>query len=220
MAGRDLKDETTETLMALILCKDNPDCADNAKEAFRVFTFRFQLDLLKKLIPICKNWGYDEQVATEIAYNTFERVWKYPKYDKSKSKQQDFDKGMSFYLYAIASHLLVDYKKIEDGEGSPFTGNEELVWDFPKYKTQGRKVSLADCQEHIKKLLDRLSPKHRVIYLTYMQYDSEIKEGHKLPRNLLKRLRTELGLTQNTVRAYKNEAFNKIESYLKTHGSK
>jgi DNA-directed RNA polymerase specialized sigma24 family protein len=220
MVSQDLKSETTETLMEYIQWKDEPDYAENAKEAFRVFTYRFQLDLQKKLIPICKNWGYDEQVAAEIAYCTFERVWKYPTYDKAKSRQKDFDKGISFYLYGIASHLLADYKKIEDGEVNPFTGEEGIVWDFPEDTNKERKAILANRQEHINKLLQRLSPKHRVIYLTYKQYESEIKDGYKLPRKLLKKLRTELDLTQNTVRVYKNEAFNAVEIYLKNYGSK
>lgn len=206
--------------MEYIQWKDEPDYAENAKEAFRVFTYRFQLDLQKKLIPICRNWGYDEQVAAEIAYCTFERVWKYPTYDKAKSRQTDFDKGISFYLYGIANHLLADYKKIDDGEVNPFTGEEEIVWDFPEDTNKERKAILADRQEHINKLLQRLSPKHRVIYLTYKQYESEIKDGYKLPRKLLKKLRTELDLTQNTVRVYKNEAFNAVEIYLKNYDSK
>src|SRR5674476_757227 len=99
MAIQDLNSEPTENLIAYMQWRDNAEYVENATEAFRVFTFRFQLDLQKKLIPICGNWGYDKQVAAEIAYQTFERVWKYPTYDKTKSKQEDFDKGVKFYLY-------------------------------------------------------------------------------------------------------------------------
>ena len=83
-----------------------------------------------------------------------------------------------------------------------------------------KKAVVLDRFEHIKKLLDRLSPKHRIIYLTYKQYEQESKEGFKLPRKLLKNLRTELDLTQTTVRIYKNEGFNEVETYLKIYGSK
>jgi len=69
-------------------------------------------------------------------------------------------------------------------------------------------------------MLDRLSPKHRIIYLTYKHYEHITNDGYKLPRKLLKELRTELDLTQNSVRVYKNEAFNDVETYLKTYGSK
>ncbi len=224
MASQDLNNEPTENLMEFIQWKDEPDYAETAKEAFRVFTFRFQLDLQKKLIPICKGWGYDEQVASEIAYSTFERVWKYPSFNKEKAKQKDYDKAITFYLYGIAGNLLADYKKIQDGEGNPFTGDEEIVRDFPDVENmeipKEKKAVLLERYEHIKKLLDRLSPKHRIIYLTYKQYEQETNEGFKLPRKLLKNLRTELDLTQTTVRIYKNESFNEVETYLKIYGSK
>lgn len=224
MASQDLTSEPTENLMEYIQWRDQPDYAEIAKEAFRVFTFRFQLDLQKKLIPICKNWGYDKQVATEIAYKTFERVWKYPTYDKTKSKQKDYNKGISVYLYGIAGRLLADHKNFEDGDVSPFTGDEEVIHEFPDIESMDiskeRKAILLDRFEHIKKALERFTPKHRIIYLTYKQYESEIKDGHKLPRKLLKKLRTELDLTQNSIRVYKNEAYNEVETHLKTYGSK
>jgi DNA-directed RNA polymerase specialized sigma24 family protein len=221
--SQDLNSETTENLLEYIQWKDEPDYAEIAKDAFRVFTFRFQLDLQKKLIPICTNWGYDEQVASELAYHTFERVWKYPKFDISKAKQKDFDKAVSFYLYGIAGRLLADYKKNQEIE-NPFKGDEEIIREFPDIDNMGmgkeRKAILKERFEHIQKALNRLTPKHKIIYLTYKQYESEIKDGYKLPRKLLKELRTELDLTQNSIRVYKKEAFDVVEKYLKTYGSK
>lgn len=221
--SQDLNSETTENLLEYIQWKDEPDYTEIAKEAFRVFTFRFQLDLQKKLIPICTNWGYDEQVASELAYHTFERVWKYPKFDFSKAKQKDFDKAVSFYLYGIAGRLLADYKKNQEIE-NPFKGDEEIIREFPDVDNMGmgkeRKAILKERFEHIQKALNRLTPKHKIIYLTYKQYESEIKDGYKLPRKLLKELRTELDLTQNSIRVYKKEAFDVVEKYLKTYGSK
>ena len=224
MASQDLNNEPTENLLEYIQWKDDPAYTEIAKQAFRVFTFRYQLDLHKKLIPICKGWGYDEQVATEIAYKTFERVWKYPKFDKSKSKQQDYDKAITFYLYGFAENLLADYKKFQEGETNPFTGDEEIIHNFPDIENmqlgKERKAILIERQEHITKMLDRLSPKHRIIYLTYKHYEHITKDGYKLPRKLLKDLRTELDLTQNSIRVYKKEAINEVDNYLKNYGSK
>ncbi len=223
-SSRDLNNESTEDLLEYIRWKDESDYIEIGKEAFRVLTFRFQLDLQKKLIPICKNWGYDEQVASEIAYGTFDRIWKYPKFDISKAKQKDYDKAVSFYLYGIAGRLLADYKKNQEEGGSPFTGSEEIIREFPDIENmevgKERKAILQERFEHIQKALNRLTPKHKIIYLTYKQYESETKEGFKLPRKLLKGLRTELDLTQNSIRVYKKEAFDEVEKYLKTYGSK
>lgn len=224
MSEQELENESSADLLEYIRWKDDPECLELAKTAFRVFTFRYQLDLQKKLIPICRGWGYDKQVAAEIAYRTFERVWKYPKFDLAKANQQDPHTAITFYLYGIAQRQLANYKKVENGEANPFNGDEEIIREFPDVTNLGigkeRKAILMARQEHIIKLLDRLSPKHRIIYLTYKYYEDITKEGHKLPRHLLENLRNELNLTQNSIRVYKMEAFNAVDTYLNTYGSK
>lgn len=222
---QDLNKETTESLLEYIQWKEESDYSEIAKEAFRVFTFRFQIALSKKLIPICKNWGYDEQVATEIAYGTFERIWKYPKFDIAKAREKDYDKAIIFYLYKIAGRLLADYKKSQEEDPNPFSGDEEIVRDFPDIDNlemgKERKAILKERFEHIQKALNRLTPKHKIIYLTYKQYEQDTKGGeYKLPRKLLKNLREELDLTQNSIRVYKKEAFDEVDNYLKIYGSK
>ncbi len=223
MAWQDLQDELPENLIEYIQLKDDADFAETAKDAFRALMFQYQKPLLEKLIPVCVNWGYDEQVAQEIAYNTFDRVWKYPKYNKSKIKCTDPKVGMLLYLLGIAQNLLANHKK-EQESNNPFTGDEQIVWDFPDLgeinATAERKAILVDRYELIKKALARLSPKHKVIYLTYKQYEKEINDGHKLPRELLKRLRDELDISQTSIRVYKNQAFQVVDEYLKIYGSK
>ncbi|MEQ1798320.1 MAG: hypothetical protein ABL872_10220, partial [Lacibacter sp.] len=67
----------------------------------------------------------------------------------------------------------------------------------------------------IEKALARLTPKHKIVYLTYKQYE---QDGFKLPRKLLQSLREELGITQSSVQVYKKEAFDKIDEYLNIYG--
>jgi DNA-directed RNA polymerase specialized sigma24 family protein len=224
MTNQELNNEPTENLLNYIQWKEELDYTEIAKEAFRVFTFRYQLDLQKKLIPICINWGYDKQVATEIAYNTFARIWKYPNFDVSKANQKDYHNAITFYLYGIAKRLLADYKKSQNEEPNPFTGDEEIIRDFPDVKqmrgSPERKAILKERFDHIKKILDQLSPKHRIIYLTYKQYEEQTKEGYNLPRRLTKDLQKELDLTQSSIRVYKKEAINEVDNYLKIYGSK
>ena len=116
-----------------------------------------------------------------------------------------------------------DLKRNQEIE-NPFTGDEEIIREFPDIDNMGmgkeRKAILKERFEHIQKALNRLTPKHKIIFLTYKQYESEIKDGYKLPRKLLKELRTELDLTQNSIRVYKKEVFDIVEKYLKTYGSK
>lgn len=224
MTSEELNKESTENLLNYIQWKAESGYEEIAKEAFKIFTFRYQLDLLKKLIPVCRNWGYDKQVATEIAYETFARIWKYPNFDASKAKQKDYQKAITFYLYGIAKRLLADYKKSQNEEPNPFTGEEEIIRDFPDIErmdgTAERKAILKERFEHIQKALSRLTPKHKIIYLTYKQYEAETKDGFTLPRKLLKELRTELDLTQSSIRVYKKEATDEVDNYIKTYGSK
>ncbi len=224
-SSQDLNNEASEILLEYIQWKDEPDYAEIAKEAFRVFTFRFQIALSKKLIPICKNWGYDEQVATEISYGTFERIWKYPKFDLSKSKQKDYDIAVKFYLYAIAKRLLADYKKSETGVQNPFTGNEDIIRELPDIEilsdgNKFRKAELARMYELLNAALSRLTPKHKIIFLTYKHYESLTNEGYNLPRHLTKKLQDELDLTQSSIRVYKKEAIEAVNTHLKIYGSK
>jgi len=222
--SQDLNNEATESLLEYIQWKDEPDYAEIAKEAFRVFTFRYQLELLKKLTPICKNWGYDKQVATKLAYEAFNRIWKYPKFDLSKSKQKDYHKAIKFYLFGIAKRLLADYKKSETEEPNPFTGDEEIIRDLPDIETLSddkvRKAELKRMYELLNGALSRLTPKHKVIYLTYKHYESLTNEGYNLPRHLTKKLQDELDLTQNSIRVYKKQAIEAVNTHLKIYGSK
>lgn len=222
--SQDLNNEATENLLEYIQWKDEPEYMEIAKEAFRVFTLRYQLELLKKLTPICKNWGYDKQVANELAYEAFNRIWKYPKFDLSKSKQKDYHKSITFYLFGIAKRVLADYKKNETEEPNPFTGDEDLIRDFPDLEMleigKERKAQLQKGYELLNEALSKLSPKHKIIYLTYKQYESITNDGYKLPRNLTKKLQDELDLTQNSIRVYKKQAIDSVNTHIKLYGSK
>ncbi|WP_304760659.1 RNA polymerase sigma factor [Sediminibacterium sp.] len=222
--SHDLNNESTENLLEYIQWKDEPDYIEVAKESFRVFTFRYQLELLKKLLPICKNWGYDEQVATELAYESFARIWKYPKFDLSKSKQKDYNKAITFYLFGIAKRLLVDYKRNETEESNPFTGDEEIIREMPDIEMleigKERKAELKRMYELLNEALARLTPKHKIIYLTYKHYESLTNEGYNLPRHLTKNLQDELDLTQNSIRVYKKQAIEAVNTHIKIYGSK
>lgn len=222
--SQDLNSESTENLLEYIQWQDEPDYAEVAKEALKVFIFRYQLELLKKLIPICINWGYDKQVATELAYETFDRIWKYPKFDLSKSNQKDYNKAITFYLFGIAKRLLADYKRRETEEPNPFIGDEDIIRDFPDIEMlelgKERKAQLQKLYELLNEALSKLSPKHKIIYLTYKQYESITSEGYNLPRHLTKKLQDELDLTQNSIRVYKKQAIEAVNTHIKIYGSK
>lgn len=215
MSWQEYDKESTESLIEYIQWKDDPDYNDASKDAFRAFCFRFQKDLVEKSRIICKNWGYDREVGDLIAERTFERFWKYPKtFDYTKCKKE-IDQCVIFYLYRFAQNLLSDYRKEISGDDfNPYTGDEEIIRDFLNIE---RRRDLRRIYKIIEKALNRLTPKHKIIYLTYKAHQ---REGYKLPRQLLKSLREELDLTQASIQVYKKEAFEKVDEYLKIYGSK
>ncbi|WP_294349396.1 sigma-70 family RNA polymerase sigma factor [uncultured Sphingobacterium sp.] len=220
MAWQDLKSESTEDLVTYISWFADRDMREQAQDAFIAFCFRFQADLAKKCRVISRNRGYDQHIADDIAQRTFERFLKYPKYVFDKKKAKDYDLGIKFYLYRMAQNMFNDFYN-EQHNPSPFTGEEELIYDMPSLEAlDARPEKLKEIKEKyelVQKALERLSPKHKIIYLTYQQY---AQQGFKLPRALTEKLRKELQLTQATIQFYKKEAFDKIKEYLEIYGSK
>ncbi len=216
MNWQEYKDEKTEDLLEIIKWKDQPEYAKAAEAAFIVFCFRFRDDVVSKCEIICSKRGYDKQVAAIIAQRTFERFWKYPRYDHEKSNAKNIDDGLKFYLYGFAENEISNWR---NEQLSPYNGDEEIKYSFPEYNLDGISVEkrgiLKKRMDIVSKALDRLTEKHKIIYLTY---EANRHPGHNLPGHLYKKLRDELGLTQNTVRYYYNEAKNKIEEYLEIYG--
>lgn len=224
MSSEVLTDETTENLIAYMQWKDEAGYEDMAKNAFLQFFFRFQEELIRKTRVVARNWGYDNEVADLVAEKAFDRFWKYPNFEIKKSKSKEWDTGVILYLFKIAFHLLADYRKSANGEGSPFTGEEEIIREFPDIENMQlnaeRRAILQNEYEVVKRVLGSLGPKHKIIYLTYKGYEYYTKQGYKLPRKLLENLREELNLTQSSIQVYKKEAFDKITEYLTIYGKK
>ncbi|MBS1597323.1 MAG: sigma-70 family RNA polymerase sigma factor [Bacteroidetes bacterium] len=224
MAWKDFENESTADLIEYIKWGNQPEYKDTAGDAFIAFCFRFREDLQRKCRVICRNWGYDNSVADEIAEKAFARFLKYPKYKHAKCKSGDIEKCVRLYLYGFAGNLLADHRKAEKQPPSPFTGDEKIITEFPDIEamniTVERKAILTKQYEIIKCALERLTPKHKTIYLTYKQYEYFLNQGFYFKRSFLKRMQDELELSQATIRVYKKEAFDKIAEYLKIYGSK
>jgi len=224
MPWQDLQNESTADLIEYIRWRDQPEYKFQAEDAFRAFFFRFAPEVQKSCRIICEKQGYNAEVADEIAEKVFARFLKYPKYDHAKCKCGDIDKCMLVYLFRFARRLLSDHITASTSIPNPFMGDEEIVtefWDLDGMSLPPeRKSQLLEEYEIIKKALERLTDKHKIIYLTYKQYERELKMGFTFPRPFLKRLQEHLGLTQSSIRVYKKEAFDKIDEYLKIYGKR
>lgn len=124
------------------------------------------------------------------------------------------------------------YRKKADG--NPFDGEETIIYDLPdpsyfeEFGGDPERLSILKKQDEVIReiLYNRLSPKYRIVYLTYKQYERDTykdeadgtRRRYYLPRKLLKKLQDELQITQATIRKYKEEANAIIEPLLKLYG--
>lgn len=196
-------------LIELIKMRSNTAHLDKAHAAFHVFCFRYQKDIIKQAEYICRNNGCDKEFAIEIVEKTFQKFWKYPSFKLDKMKASTPDKGVIIYLSRIAQHSFYDLINEKNGINvSPYNGEEEIIYEIPL------PVNIVNVNNEnyliLKKVLDTLSWKHKVVYLTYLKYEVN---NHKLPRKLLLELREKLNITQDTMRSYRHEVINKIKEY-------
>jgi DNA-directed RNA polymerase specialized sigma24 family protein len=221
MTWEEIRDEKTLDLIEFMKYKDQPEYRELAESAFVALTFRFRAEVIDKCRKIGVHWGFDAETADSLAEKTFERFWKYPySFEAARCGQLDINICLRLYLFRIARNCFADYNREQSGEGmSPYDGKETVIVDFPAIDglnlPEDKIEGLRRGYELIERALATLSPKHKIIYLTYKAYE---KEGYKLPRTLLKKLREELELTQNSIRVYKNEAFQTIDNYLTEYG--
>ncbi|SHG52076.1 DNA-directed RNA polymerase specialized sigma subunit, sigma24 family [Fodinibius roseus] len=212
MDWKDFENETTEDLMAYVKFKEDPDYEDAAKAAFTALTFRFRSDIIDKCTIICRKWGYTDDDAIELAKRTFERFWKYPTFSKSECRVEDTDECFKLYLYRISQNEL---KRSYNKKDYPYGGDEKIrtsLIDEDKSYTPGELKTLQEAEDKLDNALENLTQKHKIIFLTYSAYE---EEGYKLPRELLKKLRKALDLTQSSIRVYKKDAFEAIEKRIK-----
>lgn len=219
MTWKDFEEEPTENLIEYIQWQKEADYLETSQSAFHAFCFRFNAEFRKICIITAKKWGFDADFGDELADLAFNKFWKHPFTFNPKECKYELDKCVILYLSRIAQNLLIDRKK-EASSDNPYNGNEQVIYDLPdisKISNIEKRKELRRVNEIIEKALERLTPKHKIVYLTYRAYEND---GYKLPRQLLKDLREELDLVQNSVRVYKNEAFETVNQYLKLYGSK
>lgn len=212
--------ESTKDLIQYLNWRTDPDYKDAAQQAFVVICNRFSEVLVKKCEIIARRKGLSSTDAIVIAENTFKRLYKYSnKFDCDRHK--DCDIGLKYYLFKIAQRECTKLYCRNNGIGvSPYTGDEEIITEFPDIPEDYvsdpiTKKQLEIEREIIQMALDRHSWKHQVIYLTYKFHKID---NHKLPRKLLEELRNMLGLAQNTINAYLKEITDTINDYLKIYG--
>jgi DNA-directed RNA polymerase specialized sigma24 family protein len=207
MIAQQIALEPTDTLLEVMKWRDSAEDLVLAKDAFRELCRRLGPDVQRKCKQVCARWKQDPGLAPEIANRTFEKFWNANSFDPTRWKDKGVELGVKLYLYRIASNILFDLHE-EETSPSPYDGSEHIVREVDELFTSLSPRQLREAKEKIDGALKGLTDKHKVILLTYKKYETD---GRKLPRVLLKKLRDELQLTQNTVRFYKKEAFEQFD---------
>lgn len=213
----DIIKASTTDLIDYIKMKD--DFPEEAKSALSILNMRFGESLIKKAEVICSNWGYNEVIALDIVNCTFNRLWRYPSFKKEKTRDDNIDKAFKNWLFRIASNELAKFHNQQrcddrlDSEELEIINNIDELIDTVDTPLEKRK-ELRKQFEILNKALSGLSEKHKIIYLTYKAYENNGKRT--IPHAVTKKLREKLNIVQSTVKVYKNEAYEKVNDYLKT----
>jgi DNA-directed RNA polymerase specialized sigma24 family protein len=224
MTWEDLKDESTADLIAFIKCKDQPAYKMLADLAFIALTFRFQSEVVDRCRKLGRRFNHDNETCDSIAQKAFDRFYKYPfrfEGTECEKKNLDLDKCVIVFIFRIAQRCFFDHYNESNDDVSPYDGTESVVVEFPDLDDLDVDEVVLEAavkkQEKIEKALKNLSDKHLIIYLTYLAHE---KDGFKLPRKLLAKLRADTGLKQNSIRVYKKEAFEEVEKLKERDGKK
>lgn len=207
----ELENEPTETLIQVMGWRDQTEYAMAAQNALRVFTSRFEVDLVAACRVVCGKWGYDREVADTIAENTFARFWKYPKYEHARTRESSVDRGVLCYLLGIARRQLADFHAHRKDD-APYDGSENIIDSVDEALEPLRDCTpkrLKEARQKIESALKGLTWKHRVVFLTYLVHG---KDGHYISRALSTKLQEALGITQNGIRLYKKQAFDQFKA--------
>ena len=209
MNWEELQDDKLEDLIEFVRLKGDEESKAWSQAAFTIITFRYRKEVLERCTLMCTKNGLTETDAEEVANRVFEKVYHYPTFDKSECRVKDIDKCFRIYLFKIVRNEFFDYVNPDE---SPYTGEERVITSLINLNNDYTPEKLKELQEaesKLDKLFSNLTPKHKIIYLTYKYYEHE---GKYLPKRLREELKTILNLSQSSIRVYKKAAFELVES--------
>lgn len=184
-----------------------------ARNAFEQFCGYYEEKVIQMAITMCNKWGKPEGYAINVVQCVFDKVWLYPTFNKDKSKIKDTDRAILTWMSWILAHELSLFS--EKGNCShPETEDLPLITSTTDFLQESCKhMDLSeDIVEAIKNKIDKtisgLNEQDRIIYLTYKLY---LCFGKTVPRNVLKKMRTKLNMSQDAIRQRHSRLLNKIE---------
>lgn len=215
MNWQEFEPYSLEELIEILQLQEDEEGKAWADAAFVNIVLRFRKDVLEKCTVMCLKNHLSETDAEVITTRVFKKIYRHPTFTRSKCRQKKIEDCFRFYLYKIARNEFADYVLPDE---QPYDGSERVrtsVVDETVDHTPEKLNHLQEAERKLDELFSVLTPSHKIIYLTYMYYE---KEGKYLPARLRKELREHLHLSQSTIRVYKMQAIELVNSNRKNNG--
>lgn len=189
---------------------------DNARKAFNLFCAKFGHCLLRYAGVWSQKWDLPIEDAERGVDITFERVLRHHSFNPSKYEAQEMDKRIEIWLKRILHNVLYDIKigrltNLETKDQSlEVIQNTESLFDLWKTGNDDEDERLRNTVRLLDAKMKGMSENMRIIYLTYMAYETQ---HQYLPRYLTTKLQEITGLSQPTIKVYKQRAKKYIQSH-------
>lgn len=194
----------TDLELLKLLCSSDQD-----EDLFREFSRRFWPDLLEECKDICKKRKIDSQIGAEIAHETLERVRKYKSFHEDGIRLPDERKAILVYLFRIANRQFNTYYSKQNREEQV----HKSYFDDIQNNFNGS-IDTSDLEykkEIATKILKKLNPKEREVFLVDMEYKRHQKY---LPDDVLELLSEKLKVKKDSVRKIRERAIAKIKKAI------
>ena len=172
LSGWDLLEKMTDL--------ENPN---DARVAFRLFCARYSHRLLRYAGVCCDKWGLsiaDGERAIDI---TFERALRHHSFNPSKCDGNDLDKGIEIWLKKILHNVIYDIKagRLSNLEAKEecmeVMRNTENLYDLWATGNEEDDERLKKAMLLLDEKMKGMSENMRIIYLTYMAYETQHYQG-------------------------------------------
>lgn len=220
----DFENMVGSELLEYISFKD--EFPNEAEMAFYVFQARYQRDILQKSEVLCSKFEYNEAIAFLAATCTFDKVWKNAHtFNMKKANTKNVDKAILLWMYKILFTQILLFKNRDTCAQPTKEEDLSLINDVDGLikvhapENLEKQKELKENLSFLERALQRLSPKHRIIYFTYLAYKPD--KDKNIPRSVSNKLQEQLDLTQASIRVYRKEATDLVNNYInKVNGNK
>jgi len=194
----------------------NLEDANKAREAFKLFCAKFGGCLLRYAGVWCAKWGISVSDGERGVDITFERVLRHQSFDPLKYEANELDMRIEIWLKRILHNVLYDIKtgrlsnlEVKD-RSLEVIQNTDALYELWKTGNEDEDENLRNAVRLLDEKMKGMSENMRIIYLTYMAYETQ---HQYLPRYLTAKLQEITGLSQPTIKVYKQRAKKYIQSH-------